>query len=302
MHISTPLVPSRSLEVHVGVPVHLKLENLQPSGSFKLRGIARLAANAFAAGARSFVSSSGGNAGLAAAYVARRLGAPATVVVPASTDPRIRALIQDEGAKVITHGTAWAEADVLARQIGEREGATYVPPFDHPDIWAGISTMIEELPADMEPPGAVVLSVGGGGLLAGVLDGLRARGWNTTFVVAVETEGAASFAGAQRAGHPVTLPRIDTIARNLGAPRIADGAFERAARWDVRSVLVDDRAALSACRRFLDDHRMLVEPACGATLAAIYDHTPALATAVSVLAIVCGGACITARDLYAVDG
>jgi L-serine/L-threonine ammonia-lyase len=140
MHVCTPLVPSTALSGSTGIPVHLKLENTQPTASFKLRGIGRLCERAAAAGSRFFVSSSGGNAGWAAAYAARKLKSRVLVVVPESTDARMRALIAAEGAEVLVHGAAWAEADRRAREIVAETGATYVSPFDHPEIWTGHSS------------------------------------------------------------------------------------------------------------------------------------------------------------------
>jgi L-serine/L-threonine ammonia-lyase len=151
--------------------------------------------------------------------------------------------------------------------------------------------------SDIPAPDCVVLSVGGGGLLAGVIEGLRRHAWSATRVVGVETEGAASLTAALRAGKPVALERVQTVARNLGAPRIADGAFELSRAWDVRARVVSDASALRACRRFLDDHRMLVEPACGAALAAVYEAAPELGDAASVVVVICGGAGITLDEL-----
>jgi L-serine/L-threonine ammonia-lyase len=245
------------------------------------------------------VSSSGGNAGWAAAYAARRLGGHAIVVVPQSTDARMRGLIAGEGAEVIVHGAAWSDADQRARSIVAERGGTYVHPFDHPDIWAGHSTMVDEIADDLAvAPGCVVLSVGGGGLLAGVLDGLGRQDWPDTRVLGVETEGAASLTAALRAGSPVTLERIETVARNLGAPRLADGAFARLRDRDVRARVVSDASAVRACRRFLDDHRMLVEPACGAALAAVYEGIVDLAPDAPVVVVICGGAGITDEELH----
>jgi L-serine/L-threonine ammonia-lyase len=297
MHVRTPLILSPAMTALVKRPVYLKLENTQPTASFKLRGIGRLCAGAAAAGSRLFVSSSGGNAGWAAAYAARLLQCRAIVVVPETTDERMRGLIAGEGAEVIVHGAVWADADQRARAIVSEKQGTYVPPFDHPEIWAGNSTMIDEIADEIPAPGCIVLSVGGGGLLAGVLDGLSRQGWRGCRVLAAETEGAASLTAAFQAGNPVTLPRVNTVARNLGAPRVAQGAFERAQAWGVRARVVSDGAAVRACRRFLDDQRMLVEPACGAALATVYDGATDFADAASVVVIVCGGAAITYDEL-----
>jgi L-serine/L-threonine ammonia-lyase len=301
MHARTPLVPSPALSAAAGRPVHLKLENTQPTASFKLRGIGRFCQAAAAAGARLFVSSSGGNAGWAAAYAARRLGCRAVVVVPEVSAAHMRALIAGEGAEVVVHGAAWADADRRARELCAEQGATYVSPFDDPEIWAGNATLVDELATELPAPGWLVLSVGGGGLLAGVIEGLGRHRWTSTRVLAVETEGAASMTAALRAGGPVTLARVDTVARGLTAPRVAAGAFERARAWDVRPHVVSDAAAVRACRRFLDDHRMLVEPACGAALAAVYEPAADLAGAGPIVVVVCGGAGITLDELAALS-
>lgn len=295
LHVRTPLIPSQALSAASGTRVQLKLENTQPTGSFKLRGIGLLCQRAAAAGATNLVSSSGGNAGWAAAYAARALGLPITVVVPESADPRMQALIAGEGAQLIVHGALWQDADALARTLVTEREATYVPPYDHPDLWTGHASLVTELAEDTDPPDYIVLSVGGGGLLSGVIEGLTRVQWTRTRVIGVETHGAAKLAAALAAGRPVTLDKITTVAKNLGAPSIAAGAFERAVRWKVQSHLVDDDAALAACERFLDDHRMLVEPSCGAALAAAYAGLPELAVAERVVVVVCGGACIPAR-------
>jgi L-serine/L-threonine ammonia-lyase len=297
LHIRTPLIPSPPLGRILKRPVYLKLENTQPTASFKLRGIARLCASAAAAGATTIVSSSGGNAGLAAAYAARKLGLRAQVVVPRPTPASMLALIEAEGAEVILHGEAWPQADERAQAIVSREGATYVHPFDHPDIWDGHSTLIDEIADEIEPPGCVVVSVSGGGLLAGVLDGIGRNGWADTHVVAAQAAGSAALSAAIAAGRPVALERADTVARTLRATKIAQGTFDRLSGRDVRPLAVTDAAALRACRRFLDDHRMLVEPACGVALAAVYDRAPAVLAAGSVVVVVCGGAGITIAEL-----
>jgi L-serine/L-threonine ammonia-lyase len=299
LHVRTPLIRSQPLSRAAGTEVWLKLENTQPTGSFKLRGIGRLCQRAASAGASLFVASSGGNAGWAAAYAARELGIPAIAVITEGADPQMQARIEAEGAQLIRHGRQWRDADALARSLVAERNATYVPPFDHPDIWAGHATLVAELTEDIAPPDYVLASVGGGGLLSGVIEGLRLVGWTRTRVIGIETHGAAKLAAALTAGHPVTLDAINTVAKNLGAHRIADGAFERAVEWGVQSRLVDDAATLAACHRFLDDHRMLVEPACGAVLAAAYAGLPELAAAERVVVVVDGGACITHDQLHA---
>lgn len=291
MHLyhKTPLLESRNLSLHLGKPVYLKMEALQPSGSFKNRGMARLCRHAAQQGAKGFAASSGGNAGLAVAYAGRLLGLPVKVFVPEGTQPTVLEKLRQEAAEIVIFGKVWDATDQMARKIAEELGYVYVSPFDHPLLWEGHATMIQEVAEAGVKPGAVLVSVGGGGMLCGVVQGLHQVGWKDVPVVAVETEGAASYHAALKAGHPVTLDKIDTIASSLGAKRVAEQAVRWAARHTIHSCLVTDRQAVNACLRFADDHRVLVEPACGATLALIYDKVSILEPFSSVLAIVCGG-------------
>ena len=127
--------------------------------------------------------------------------------------------------------------------------------------------------------------------------GLYRNGWSDVPVIAVETKGAASFAYSIRAGYRVELPAITSIATSLGARRICQQAFSWSKAHPIHSVVVSDRAAVAACIRFLSDHQMLVEPACGASLAAVYDSAPELDRFKSILVIVCGGSTATVEQL-----
>lgn len=296
LHINTPLVESLPLSVAAGRAVWLKLDALQPSGSFKIRGIG-LACETYAQrGATRFVSSSGGNAGLAVAYAGRKLGVAVTVVVPETTTARARELLQLEGAELIVTGASWQEANAHALSLVGPNDA-FLHPFDNPLLWQGHATLIDEVAQTGWKPDAVVLSVGGGGLLCGVAEGLQRNGWADVPILAVETEGAASYHAALQAGGPVDIPQITSIATSLGAKRVCDTAFDWSQKHPIRSVLVSDHSALAACERFLNDHRILVEPACGAALALVYDHPDELAAYKNVLFIVCGGATATVEHI-----
>lgn len=288
LHIETPLVASRPLSLASGREVWLKLDALQPPGSFKMRGIGHACETYRARGARRFVSSSGGNAGLAVAYAGRALGVPVTVVVPETTTRRAIELLRREAAEVIVHGASWQEANERAQSLLGEDDA-FIHPFDDPLLWEGHASMIDEVARTGVKPDAVVLSVGGGGLLCGVLEGLHRNGWAGVPVIAVETEGAASFHAAVQAGRPVELQAITSVATSLGAKRVCDRAMQWTREHAIDSVLVSDASALEACERFLDDHRMLVEPACGASLALAYENLPALDAFGNVMVVVCGG-------------
>lgn len=298
LHLNTPLLHSPALSRGFGAEVWLKMDALQPVGSFKIRGMGALCQRAHAEGARRFVCASGGNAGYAVAYAGRLLGVPVTIATPTRTFDYMRDLLRREGAEVVVHGEAWDETHQYALSLAEAQGAAYIHPFDDPRIWEGHASLVHEVAGAGVRPDAVVTSVGGGGLLCGIIQGLQQLGWHDVPVLAVETEGAASFAEAVRAGHLVTLERIQTIATTLAARTVAEAALRMAREHPVAPWLVSDRQAVSACARFLDDHRVLVEPACGASLAAVYDPAEPLAGKERVLVVVCGGAGVN-RELLA---
>ena len=295
MHLETQLIKHQSPHFAAGQEVWLKLECQQQVGSFKIRGIGlcRLAADR---GTRMLVSSSGGNAGYAAAFAGQQLGLPVVVVVPESTPEYVQKKLREQGARVQVHGVVWDQSDALARRIAQQEEGCYVPPFDHPDLWAGHASLIEECHRQGPMPDAVVVSVGGGGLLCGVLQGMHAAGWEQVPLLAVETEGAASLKAAVDHGGPVAIDGITSIAKTLGALTVAKAAWEWTTRHPVSNVLVTDRQAISACAAFADECRMLVEPACGAALAVAYEQ---LSDAKRLLIIVCGGIGVSVEMLLA---
>ena len=296
LHIETPLFESRALSLRCDRTILLKLEALQPPGSFKIRGIGLACQEYVRRGARRFISSSGGNAGIAVAYAGRHLSVPVVVVVPETTSENARLLIQQEGAEIIVHGASWQEANDLALSMVTKTDA-FLHPFDDPLIWQGHAGLVGEVVKSGVQPDAIVLSVGGGGLLCGVAAGLHDHGWTAVPVIAVETEGASSLAHSIRAGRRVELPAISSIATSLGAKQVCEQAFNWTRRHPIHSVVVSDQTAVAACQHFLTDHRLLVEPACGASLAVVYDRLPELERFKSVLVIVCGGATTTLAQL-----
>lgn len=297
LHIVSPLLQSRPLSISSGKAVWLKCDALQPSGSFKLRGIGAVCEEYAARGKTRFISSSGGNAGIAVAYAGRQLSIPVTVVVPETTTMRAKALIEQEGASVIVHGASWMEANALAQSMRDDESA-FVHPFDHPTIWTGHASMIDEVAGADVPFDAVLLSVGGGGLLSGVVEGLRRNGLGDIPVIAVETRGADSLAQSVAAGVRIELDAITSVATSLGAKKVCANAWEVTRSHDVRCHVVSDLEALEACESFLHDHRLLVEPACGATLAAVYARNQSIIAGFEApLVIVCGGATVTYEQL-----
>jgi L-serine/L-threonine ammonia-lyase len=296
LHINSPLIKSLALSERTGSEVYLKMDSAQPPGSFKIRGIGHACETYAKQGAKRFVASSGGNAGMAVAYAGRQLDIPVVVVVPETASQHAQKLLALDGAQVIVHGASWQEANALAQSMLAASDA-FIHPFDDALLWEGHATMIDEVAQTGFKPAAVIVSVGGGGLLSGVVQGLRRNSWANVPVLAVETEGAASLNLATKTGELVALHAITSIATSLGAKQVCAQAFEDSQSHPVKSVVTSDANAVRACMAFLDDHRVLVEPACGAALSVAYDALPLLAEYRSILIVVCGGATMTAEQL-----
>jgi len=214
--------------------------------------------------------------------------------VPHTTPESTRARIGRTGAEVIVHGKVWDDANQRARELAQGADSEYVPAFDHPVLWQGHSTMIDEILEDCPQVDAVVTSVGGGGLLAGILTGLIRHQRTDCRIIACETRGAASFAAAMVAGHPVRLPRIDTVATSLGAAQVAAWPVRHILDFAHECVVLGDEEAIMGVVRYASDLRQLVEPACGVSLAVAYLDHPAIAEARDVVIVVCGGVSISA--------
>lgn len=289
LYFPTPTIESFFLKEHFGRAVYLKMECFQPAASFKIRGLGKLCQHYVANGCKHIISSSAGNAGYAAAYAARRLGVKCTVVVPVSTREVFIKHIHSEKAKVITHGDNWYEANEYATTLAEKTQGKLVHPFDHPLIWEEHATIIDECLVQSPKPGAILVSVGGGGLACGLLQGMHRHGWQDVPLFTTETEGAASLAASIKAGHRVSLKSYPTVATSLATKSICSTMFNWTKKHAITPIVMNDASALRACHLFARDHRVLVEPACGVTLAPIYENHPALKNVSSVLVIVCGG-------------
>jgi L-serine/L-threonine ammonia-lyase len=227
-----------------------------------------------------------------------------------STTPYMMDKIRAAGAAdVIQFGASWAEADahlknvVIPQASARGETPVYVPPFDAQDIWDGHATMVEEILEQLEcAPDALVCSVGGGGLFCGIMQGIDAAGLSSVRVAAVETRGAHSLALSLEQGCLATLPAITSIATTLGARRVAAKAFEYAQRDSVTSIVLKDIEAMEGCVRFADDERIMVEAACGVSMALCYSgrlrrYMPQLKEKSKVVMIVCGGSNVNTQML-----
>lgn len=278
-----------------------------------------------------YFSSSGGNAGLACVYAANFLKRPATVVVPNATKPMMVTKIKAAGASdVVQYGESWKEADAYMREVvmpeAEAQGleTVYVPPFDHPDIWEGNGTLLDELRQQFSElgegvPDVITCSVGGGGMFIGIAEAMERLGgaWDEVQVVGVETKGAHSLGVCFDANEVVPLQKITSQAVTLACRQVANRTFELAKRWRAagrfKHTLVTDAEAAMGCWRFADDEKTLVELACGASLALCYGGRlkRALGRPVDreekVVIVVCGGSAVSTsmieqyRELFEVE-
>lgn len=300
LHIVTPLleIPAFNLP---GKRVRFKMDPYQPAGSFKIRGIGHTCRKAKETGASRILASSGGNAGLAAAYAARELGLPITVVVPSLTAPETVAKLRAFGAEVIVHGDFWDQAHSLCLEMQAADpGITYIHPFDMPDLWEGHASLVDELAEQCDSqPDLIITSVGGGGLMRGIVEGLHRNGWDSTHVLAVETPGCDSLRRAMEAGELVPVDKLDTVAKSLAARQVCQAALDCTRTHTVIPCVVEDARAVAGCVKFLDEAHTLVEAACGAPVAVVMDNMEVLAPYQNIVVECCGGNSVTMAILNA---
>lgn len=289
LHISTPILESQSINDKLNKTVYFKLEALQPAGSFKLRGIGRLCQNSIAEGYTTLVASSGGNAGVAVAYCGMKMQIPTTIFIPKTSHQLYINKIQSFGARVIISGETAGEAQVAATAFAQKNKSAYIHPYDHPEIWAGHATIIDEVVHERIKPDAVIVSVGGGGLACGLLEGMNRHGWTDTPLIAVETVGADVFSKSMQTKAPVHLQQITSRATSLGATYVAPRLLKWAEEHPIENVVVSDEDAEMATYAFAKDQRILVELASGASLSLVFNQHPLLNSHKNILVIVCGG-------------
>ncbi len=263
--------------------VWLKLEHLQRSGSFKARGMFNKLRSA-PVPAAGVVIASGGNAGIAAATAAQALGVRCAVFVPEISPPAKRAALAALGAEVVVGGAAYADAFAacLARQ--QATGALLMHAYDQPEVVAGAGTLAREVEQQAGVPDQVLVSVGGGGLVAGIAAWWAGR----TQVQALEPQGAPTLHAAWAAGAPVDVAVGGLAADALGARRIGELAWPLCRRFVTAVHLLDDAAILAAQRRLWQEFRLAVEPAAALPLAALLSGAVAVSPQQRVLLVLCG--------------
>ncbi|GGW40907.1 serine/threonine dehydratase [Streptomyces lucensis JCM 4490] len=284
--VRTPTVASPGLSELLGVPVTAKLELLQRTGSFKARGAtAKLLSLSGAERAAGVVAVSGGNHGIALAVMAAALDVKATVVMPRTAPARSIGIVEGAGASVrLTDGMD--SAFELVTRLRD-EGLTLVHPFDDPVVIAGQGTVGLELADDAGELTDVVVSIGGGGLIAGVAAALRARRPGVR-VWGVETGGAEAMSAALAAGAPVPVP-LSSLVTTLSAPSVSQSTYEHVSALVEEVLVVPDRDAVQGCLDLATHAKVWAEPAAGCLLPAARQVAARVGAGARIGLVVCGG-------------
>lgn len=247
----TPLVPAPELADRLGRPTWLKLENLQVTGSFKVRGAAAcLLGMDEEARARGVVTCSSGNHGRAVAWVAAQARIPAVVCVPRWVDPVKLAAIEAAGAEAVLAGESYDAAERVALRRAAEEGLTFVPPFDHPEVAAGQGSVASEILDELAPPFEVAVPLSGGGLVTGMAATLRSAAGGDVVITAVSAARADVMLRSLAAGRPVEVPEEETLAGALAG-----------------GIGLDNRLTFSAVRDLVDRHLRVGEAAIAEAMA-----------------------------------
>ena len=283
----TPLIHSQTLSEHLGAQIYLKLENLQKTGSFKPRGaFFKMLSLTPAERAAGIVAVSGGNHAQGAAFAARHLKIQATICMPKSTPANYLNATRGYGAEIVLCENI-AEAFAEAERRRQR-GATLVHPFDDPHLAAGQGTIGLEILEDCPEVSRVYISIGGGGLIAGIAAAIKPIVPNVR-IQGVETRGADAMAQAIAADRIVELPEITSIARTLGSPKVCDLTFAAVKEWTEGVTVVEDKAAFAALKLILERTKQLVEPAASCCLAAAELHKDQFSPDEKIVLLMCGG-------------
>lgn len=286
----TPMLPAPLLHHDGPRGLQLKLENMQITGSFKVRGAFNtLLSLKPEQQQRGVVASSGGNHGLAVACAAQRLGIPATIYLPTTAPPDRVARIRQFGVDLVTHGTSWDEAHTRALAHAKADGLAYVHPFDDPRTVIGQGTLALELLDDVPDLDCVLIAIGGGGLIAGMAAVLK-QSRPQIRIIGVEPKGAASMHHSLQRGFAERLPEpSNTIADTLAPRKVGNYTFALAQQYVDTVVQVDDLAMVHAMRWLWRECNQLVEPAGVAVIAALHSGVADLHGAVAPVAVICGG-------------
>ena len=285
----TPCARSEMLSRQTGQSIFLKLENLQMTGSFKERGaLNRIAVLSEEQAAKGVIAASAGNHAQGVAYHATRRGIRSVIVMPLAT-PLVKVqATRGFGAEVILHGANYDEACEEATRRSEAEGMIFIHPFDDPLVIAGQGTIGLEMLEQIEGLEAVVVPIGGGGLIGGIACAIKELRPEIR-IVGVQTSRLPSMQRALRHGGPVTLEPATTIADGIAVRRAGDTTYPLVAKYVDEIVAVDEDEIASAILTLLEREKTLAEGAGAAALAAVLQHRTSLPAYTKTGVLVCGG-------------
>lgn len=285
----TPCAHSEMLSRTTGQQVFLKLENLQMTGSFKERGaLNRLATLTPEQASRGVVAASAGNHAQGVAHHATQRGIRSIIVMPITTPLVKVTATRGFGGEVLLHGANYDEACIEATRLCELQGMTFIHPFDDPLVMAGQGTIGLELLEQIENLEAVIVPIGGGGLIGGIACAIKESNPNIR-VIGVQTSRLPSMAEAVRQHHPVTLDPATTIADGIAVRRAGEVTFPVVARYVDEIVTVDEDEIASAILTLLEREKTLAEGAGATALAALLQHRTSLPANTRTAVLVCGG-------------
>ena len=280
--IETPMEGARWLSDIAGGPVHLKCENLQRTGSFKIRGAyLRMSRLSDEERARGVVAASAGNHAQGVALAAGLLGIKSTVFMPEGAPIPKENATRAYGADVRFHGHSVDEALVAAKAFAQETGAILIHPFDHVDIVAGQGTCGLEILDQCPEVKTVLVSTGGGGLIAGIATAIKAKRPDVR-IIGVQAEGAAAYVASLAAGRPVALSSMSTMADGIAVGCPGEVPFAAVQKYVDDIVTVSEESLSRALLMLLERAKLVVEPAGAAAVAAMLDapdqfETPAVA-------------------------
>jgi threonine dehydratase len=285
----SPCLPSIPLSGLTGMEIFCKLDNLQRTGSFKERG-ARNALDQLPPDQkkRGVIAASAGNHAQALAYQGKLLGIPATVVMPKFAPLLKITNCQKLGATVVLHGNDFGEARAHADEIATEKGLAYIDGYDNPAIIAGQGTMGLEITEQIPDADAIIIPVGGAGLLAGVSLAVKSVR-RTVKIVAVEAENVASFSAALHAGKPTKITMRPTLADGLAIPQVGANAFHIARPLVDAVVTVTEQEIALAILRLIELEKSVVEGAAATTLAACMSAKLKELAGRRIVLLLCGG-------------
>ncbi|HEY4034766.1 MAG TPA: threonine ammonia-lyase [Ktedonobacteraceae bacterium] len=265
----TPLSPSHTLSQMTGADIYLKCEHMQRSGAFKVRGagykISRLSVEQARVGV---IAASAGNHAQGVAIAASQNNIPCTIVMPENAPLTKVTATQNYGAKVVLYGTTYDDAYQHCCELQQESGATFVHAFDDPEVIAGQGTLGLEMLTDLPDADAIVVPIGGGGLISGIAIAARALKPDIT-IIGVQAAGAASCRASLDAGTLKTLPAITTIADGIAVKRPGALTFSIIQNLVDDIVLVEDEAIINAVLLLMERSKMVVEGAGATGLAAM---------------------------------